>query len=356
MSKLFTKDEIQHIKKYYGEKSASEIANDLNRTVSSIYHKANRLGLITKEREKTDNAGKQWTDEDLLFLKTNYSSMTTYELQEKLGRSRDAIQLMAAKLGEKKSAKAISLTSSLQNNQVNHNYFKTWSHNMAYILGLIYADGNLVKGSNGISIGLHQQDIDVLEKIKLEIESDNEISPSNNFCVLHINSAIVREDLEKLGLMPSKSLSITFPEIPNAYLADFIRGYFDGDGTITPASDRPRITIYSGSEEFLRTISETILKNFKIPSCEIYKDKRNNTYALTYNGINALDFGKAIYESADICIQRKMKRHLLQEKKNRCKYNKWIERLKEGKLSRGLRKVDLPNFNRYLHDKHKAIG
>jgi len=41
----WTKDEIFILKTYYGILSASEIAKMLDRTVYSVYHKAQELGL-----------------------------------------------------------------------------------------------------------------------------------------------------------------------------------------------------------------------------------------------------------------------------------------------------------------------
>ena len=40
-------------------------------------------------------------------------------------------------------------------------------------------------------------------------------------------------DLLKLGLTPNKSLTIKLPKVPDVYLKDFVRGYFDGDGHVS---------------------------------------------------------------------------------------------------------------------------
>lgn len=41
--------------------------------------------------------------------------------------------------------------------RINQDYFKTWSHNMAYILGLWYADG-CIYGGKMFDITLHKKD------------------------------------------------------------------------------------------------------------------------------------------------------------------------------------------------------
>ena len=53
--------------------------------------------------------------------------------------------------------------------QVNSDYFKTWSYNMAYILGYIATDGN-VSQDRVLKLALQKQDRSLLEKIKDEIE------------------------------------------------------------------------------------------------------------------------------------------------------------------------------------------
>ena len=40
------------------------------------------------------------------------------------------------------------------------------------------------------------------------------------------------EDLQKNGFTQNKSSTLALPVIPKEYVADFIRGYFDGDGNV----------------------------------------------------------------------------------------------------------------------------
>ena len=47
---------------------------------------------------------------------------------------------------------------------INENYFKTWSNNMAYILGFIAADGVIQKENQCVSIS--QKESYILEDIK----------------------------------------------------------------------------------------------------------------------------------------------------------------------------------------------
>ena len=48
-----------------------------------------------------------------------------------------------------------------------------------------------------------------------------------------INSKMIFEDLLALGGSPNKSKSIRMPKVPKEFIGDFIRGLFDGDGSIS---------------------------------------------------------------------------------------------------------------------------
>lgn len=52
------------------------------------------------------------------------------------------------------------------------------------------------------------------------------------YCV-HLTSDNMFVDLCKHGCVPNKSLILTFPRtIPDNLIHHFIRGYFDGDGSV----------------------------------------------------------------------------------------------------------------------------
>ena len=136
---------------------------------------------------------------------------------------------------------------------IKQDYFKVWSNNMAYILGLIFADGCIYR-ERMIDITLHAKDKYILKKIAEELEYqgnlydyvDRQAARINFSCVVMYN------DLVALGCKECKSLYIEFPNIPDEYLADFIRGYFDGDGSIMLLkNNRINSAFTSGSKQFL---------------------------------------------------------------------------------------------------------
>ena len=49
---------------------------------------------------------------------------------------------------------------------------------------------------------------------------------------LALNSDKLVSDIEKLGVVERKTLTLTFPNLREDLIPHFIRGYFDGDGSV----------------------------------------------------------------------------------------------------------------------------
>lgn len=129
----------------------------------------------------------------------------------------------------------------------NQDYFeKIDSEDKAYFLGLMYADGyNYTKGiSKFFVLALQEEDKDILEKFKLFLNSDNELyfidknskNPNwKNQLRLQISGKKISNDLSKLGCMQAKTDKLLFPGVAivsKDLIRHFIRGYFDGDGSV----------------------------------------------------------------------------------------------------------------------------
>lgn len=115
----------------------------------------------------------------------------------------------------------------------NENYFnKLKTHEQAYILGFIYADG--YNSNSRLELSQKEERIDILEKINKALKSNIPIkSYSPGTYRLSFNSIKLCSDLTKLGAVKNKSLTLIFPDfIPDKLMSSFILGYFDGDGYI----------------------------------------------------------------------------------------------------------------------------
>ena len=110
---------------------------------------------------------------------------------------------------------------------------------MAYVLGFFAADGSMLTNNRGAHfIEFHITDFEVIEIIQKALGSDHKISKRNlnnkwkTLYRLQIGSKEMFFDPESFGFTQAKSKKMRLPKIPKEFLADFVRGYFDGDGCI----------------------------------------------------------------------------------------------------------------------------
>ena len=123
---------------------------------------------------------------------------------------------------------------------LNHDFFKKWTPEMAYVLGFFAADGTMIKNNRGAHfIEFHITDRIVLSRIRDVLCSNHKISlrPKKKSTHrlgyrLQIGSKKMYADLSALGFTPSKSKSVALPTIPPSLVGDFVRGYFDVDGCV----------------------------------------------------------------------------------------------------------------------------
>lgn len=197
---------------------------------------------------------------------------------------------------------------------LNENYFDVIdTPNKAYILGLLYADGNRDGSSNTISICLQERDRDILDKINTEINSNCPLKYIDyshrtdqnrvNQWKLSIHNKHLATSLYKYGLVPCKEFKTTFPkQIDRILWKDFIRGYMDGDGCIMSTECRWQIT---GNKPLLLFMKDYIEKTLNIHVQEYYH-RNHITYNIRVAGRNQvkklLDF---LYQDAELYLERK---------------------------------------------------
>lgn len=187
--------------------------------------------------------------------------------------------------------------------EINEHFFSKWSKEMAYVLGLILTDGCISKYG---TVSLCINDKDLLENVKAILGSGHPIRQSRHqkglYAFIFAREKIVA-DLNKLGVFPKKSLDVRFPDVPDAYLIDFIRGVFDGDGSVffeKRSSNFPlKSSFISGSKRFIETLEDK-LSILGMPKRNIYRQKTKNgiLYMFRYAHKDSAKLFKILYEGA----------------------------------------------------------
>ena len=176
---------------------------------------------------------------------------------------------------------------------VDENFFSSWSPEMAWVLGLIFSDGNLfVDKGNNARISIAQKETELLDKVKILMNCNARLyhSPrkvyddvvSGELYTLQIQDKKIFSDLISLGLVENKSLTVDFPNIPKEYVRHFIRGCWDGDGSVflergKGLSARIRTSFVSGSLSFIKGML------YELEKAGL---KKRNIYTSTYKRKN----------------------------------------------------------------------
>lgn len=307
MQRHWSKKEVSLLKEYYPKIQVKNLIKMFPcRTKATIAAKAMSLGLAS---------AKLWQPEENDILRKYFTEASTEKLQKLLPkRSKSAILAQGERLNLKRNRKKPRLN-------FNENYFEKWSPNMAYLLGFIFADGSIVKGSykgysDALKFGVKIRDIDILEKIKQELALKYKISLIEKTDAAHLNitSQEVVDDLKSLGIDYRKSFQEKmrghFPNIPQEYIRDFIRGVFDGDGSISfNEKCYPTINI-AGQKEIIDFIRNHFLSKFDIYS-KIGRGKKDgryyNLFYITYRCNSAKILINYLYNNASLYLERKFK-------------------------------------------------
>lgn len=197
--------------------------------------------------------------------------------------------------------------------KINHDYFKTESSNMAYVLGLLASDGTVRKNINEIKLTLNEEDSEILEQIKKELNFEGKIrhyEDSKGFknATIAFTSAEIKKDLAKYNIISQKTFTFTFPiNLSKKYWIDFIRGYFDGDGSVGIAGQGLRWQICSATSNTLQTIVDFLYEEYNIPKVNVQSQQRNKSilYNIQYSTSATKQIFNILYTPNSLYLKRK---------------------------------------------------
>lgn len=194
----------------------------------------------------------------------------------------------------------------------------------AYWLGFITADGGINKNNSKLSICT--ADLEVLEKLKKDIQSGHKISEIHNFdkrtnktyheYSIQITNELFVNNIVKWGITNNKTNVCIFPEINEELYSYFIAGLFDGDGSVSCHKNELRCNLIS-TKEILDFIDDLLLKKFEIIPCKKNKvtENKSNVYK-QYWYKNSKKFLDYIYQGdSEIYLSRKYNKYKKHEQK-----------------------------------------
>ena len=128
----------------------------------------------------------------------------------------------------------------------NEDFFDELNEKSTYWLGFLYADGyvRMKDGKSGeLKLKLKDTDKYHIKKFLSDLNCEKPIKcgidKKSKFCSVTVYSNKIVNRLSELGCVNNKTQLIRLPVLENDLMNHFIRGYFDGDGSISKIKNRP---------------------------------------------------------------------------------------------------------------------
>lgn len=205
---------------------------------------------------------------------------------------------------------------------------------MAYVLGYFAADGSMIKNKrDAYYVEFTSTDKILLSQLLTVVRGTQKLArrPVRNEHKkqwrVQFGSRQWFMDLEALGFTSKKSLTLTFPKVPKAYIADFVRGYFDGDGCVyvnrIKFTDRRKkrlivLSLFtSGSRQFLIDLL-LILRQYGVSGGSLVKKLRG--FELKFSHRDSIALHRFLYDTKPV---------LLYLPRKRVKFDKAVRLIKE---------------------------
>lgn len=199
------------------------------------------------------------------------------------------------------------------NKTLNRKFFDNWTRESAYIFGFTYADGYFCPSANRIGWSLNPRDEHILHQFKKHFKSGIPIrryAYGKKKCSrleIHCNEFV--KAFKKQTSLKNKTYRLSFPTgMPKIFLPDFIRGYFDGDGSVTYSTNKAGrcliVTFTSCSKSFLVQLKKSIEDSISIKIPNVMR-RTKRAFGLRMNGWKSQRFGRWIYTKSKLFLHRK---------------------------------------------------
>ena len=215
---------------------------------------------------------------------------------------------------------------------VDNDFFARDTIESFYWAGFIAADGCVSKKMTGIRIDLGIEDIAHLEKFVRftkdacpNIVSGTKISRFKNdpkeyivsHCRTGVDSVMVARDLvNNFNIVPAKSLTLNPPDkIPEDMIKHYIRGFFDGDGSIF-WDKRAKCAVFrvsGASRIFIEWIRKQILNSVSYNfsgEYAVYNNRGMSCLTFSYSAARAIFNWMYTDSSIETVLDRKYERYL----------------------------------------------
>ena len=274
-----------------------------------------------------------YTDEDRAFIINNYSSNGTEFCAKELGVTPKSVAHQASKLGlkitDKLRGQLVRDTYYRANIKLTENFhdklFSEWHDFWVYLLGYLWADGNLEKGCNRINFNIAEKDgehiISLIKKypefdfIKYKFIKKRQETWQNLYRFRFSDKNIYLKMVKMGYASKSKGDFTVLNFIPEEKKYLWLLGYFDGDGSLTKENKTSeneigcRIIQFAGDFDsdwnlFSKSLLSIGVSDFKIIK-NINKKGHKGSVVLIQKIDNVVKLLNYIYKKPDFGLPRK---------------------------------------------------
>lgn len=173
----------------------------------------------------------------------------------------------------------------------------------AYLLGWLASDGHVSQFVTSTVLRIHSKDRGVLDQLIEIVGCPLPIFERSHKQVgFSVNSRQVQQDVcRHLKISKGKkAFTVGFPDLPTDELRlSFIRGFFDGDGTIRkPSATRQ-------TPECAITTNSSLMRQGILKHCGVKGHENNKRATVSWSGSAALDFLSRLYDNSSYYLPRK---------------------------------------------------
>lgn len=301
----WTPEETATLRERYPIDGPAKLAALLGRSVPSVSGRAAALGLHKPKRN--------FTPEEDAEIVARYPTKGAVKLAKEFGRTPDDIRQRARRLG-------VWLVER-ESDTVNSKFFDVLTPDSSYVLGFLCADGCVSTDGCSVHFQVTESDVGVIEYIKSVTGSQSKIqrirareqkirdytahtkaSVRISFGTRHMIATL----RDHYGIVPNKtSRNIGMPAISDEMLPHFVRGLFDGDGTVHHVKKALRITLL-GCQALLEQLIPRLCRCASVPFLANVKP-HTGTHRVTWGAYGDV---RAIYDwmypkAFPFCLERK---------------------------------------------------
>lgn len=221
----------------YNTVEISKIVGFHNSTVGSFLRK--------NGYKNTGESSLKTKDKQLIVEKYVNDKLTTTQISERFFNRRvcpETIQGFLRKEG-------LIRVGGNYNYYTDHTYFDNIdTPSKAYVLGYLIADGSITQ-HHSIRLEAAERDREIVEYVSSQICSNAKIHISDRgekgrFVYCYIGASDMYSSMSKWGLIRKKQgANLHFPQLGDGLMPYFIRGYFDGDGSVFVTGGNIKVSI-----------------------------------------------------------------------------------------------------------------